>query len=104
MVTRLRDIANSIRTTNNGATRRSFDVLFDREEDFKRVWNSHVITPSLISRLYNVKPEDVNIYDYLPANAIKITIPRNVVAGSPMDTDIDGKQQHVPLTNIVIPE
>ena len=99
----LKKIANMVRTANNGATRRSFDIMFDKEEDFKRVWNSKVLTPKLIAKLYNVKAEDVKIYEYPPANAIKIVIPRNVVAGSPWDTDIDGKQQHAPLMDVKIP-
>ncbi len=63
MTTRLRDIANGIRTTNNGATMRSFDILFDREEDFRLVWNSYVLTPSLISRLYGVPADTVHVFD-----------------------------------------
>ena len=38
-----------------------------------------------------------------PANAIKVTIPRSILAGNPDDTDIDGKQQHAPLLDIEIP-
>ena len=48
-------------------------------------------------------PEDVQIFDYPPANAIKIVMPRKVVSGSPDDTDVDGKQQHAPLLEIEIP-
>ena len=49
---RLRDIANSIRGTNNGATRRSFDIMFDKTEDFQRVWSSGAINAELIAKLY----------------------------------------------------
>jgi hypothetical protein len=100
---RLRDIANSIRGTNNGATRRSFDIMFDRTEDFQRVWSSGAINTDLIAELYKLSAEDVSIYDYPPANAIKIVMPRKVVSGSPDDTDVDGKQQHAPLLDIPIP-
>ena len=30
----LRDIANMIRGTNNGATMRSFDIMFDKSQTF----------------------------------------------------------------------
>jgi uncharacterized protein DUF4387 len=100
----LRDIANMIRGTNNGATMRSFDIMFDEVADFQRVWASGAITPELIARLYRLQsPGDVQIFDYPPANAIKILMPRKVVSGSPDDTDIDGKQQHAPLLEIEIP-
>ena len=102
MAIRLRDIGIMIRAANSGATRRTLDVMFDREEDFKRVWNSHVISPSLISRLYGVAAADVGVYDYPPALMIKVTIPRKLLQGGPADNDIDGKQQYVPLMNIVI--
>lgn len=99
----LREVASLIRATNNGATRRSFDIMFDDVDDFKRVWGSGAITPDLIARLYTVPAGEVRIYGFPPANAIKIVIPRKVVAGSPGDTDIDGKQQHAPLLGIEIP-
>jgi hypothetical protein len=100
---RLRDVANSIRGTNNGATRRSFDIMFDRVEDFQRVWSSGAITPEVIAKLYKLEPDDIKIFDYPPASAIKIVMPRKVVSGSPDDTDVDGKQQHAPLLDIEIP-
>lgn len=100
---RLQEVANSIRGTNNGVTRRSFDIMFDKEDDFRRVWSSGAITPELIAELYGVPAADVRIFDYPPAYAIKILMPRKVVSGSPDDTDIDGKQQHVPLLDILIP-
>lgn len=99
---RLRDIANSIRGTNNGATRRSFDIMFDKTEDFQRVWSSGAINAELIAKLYKVPADDIKIYDYPPANAIKIVMPRRVVSGSPDDTDVDGKQQHAPLLDIPV--
>jgi len=52
---------------------------------------------------HKLSAEDVSIYDYPPANAIKIVMPRKVVSGSPDDTDVDGKQQHAPLLDIPIP-
>ena len=100
---RLRDVANSIRGTNNGASRRSFDIMFDEVEDFERVWNSGAINAEVIAKLYKQSPEDIRIFDYPPANAIKIVMPRKVYSGSPDDTDVDGKQQHAPLLDIEIP-
>ena len=47
--------------------------------------------------------DEAKVFIYEPAYAIKVTIPRNVMAGNPDDTDIDGKQQHAPLLEIDIP-
>lgn len=100
---KLRDVANSIRGTNNGASRRSFDIMFDAKEDFERVWNSGAINAAAIGALYNQNPRDIEIFDYPPANAIKIVMPRRVMSGSPDDTDVDGKQQHAPILEIEVP-
>jgi len=64
------------------------------------VRRSKALTPQLIGRLYRLPPESIRLYEYEPALAIKITMPRSVMAGNPDDTDIDGKQQHAPLLDI----
>ena len=102
-MTRLKDLADAIRSANAGASLRTFDIMFDREADFDRVRRSGVVTPGLVASLYHVPSEGVQIYEYPPALTIKITMPRKVLAGNPEDTDIDGKQQHAPLLEIDVP-
>lgn len=102
-MTRLAQLAAGLRSSNAGVSRLTFDLIFEQVETFTRVCNSGVITTELIGKLLGVRPEDVRIYPYQPALAIKITIPRVILAGDPADTDIDGKQQHAPLLDIEIP-
>ena len=102
-MTKLRDIASAVRSSNAGASLRTFDVIFDREEDFRRVVDANVITPAVVARLYAIDKARTQVFEYAPARAIKVTFPRAVMAGNPEDTDIDGKQQHAPLLGIDVP-
>ena len=50
--------------------------------------------------LYNLEPDQVRIFEFEPALAIKISVPRLVPGGSPGDSDVAGGQQFVPLLDI----
>ena len=102
-MTALHELAAAIRSSNAGATRFTLDIILDDTEAFARVCDSGVIDRALVARLYSVSPTQVRIFHVAAALAIKITIPRAVLAGNPDDTDIDGKQQHAPLLDIEIP-
>ena len=49
---------------------------------------------------YGVPADSVQVYPYAPAMALKITMDRRVVAGSPGDGDVYGAQQHGPLLGV----
>lgn len=100
---RLHELAAAIRSSNAGATRFTLDVILKDPVTFARVRDSNVIDQALIARLYSVPAAQARIFHVESALAIKITIPRAVLAGNPDDTDIDGKQQHAPLLDIEIP-
>jgi hypothetical protein len=44
--------------------------------------------------------ESVEVIPYAPAFAIKIVLPRKVIAGAPGDRDVYGAQQHGPLLGV----
>ena len=102
-MTTLRTLAGTLRSSNAGASRMTFDVMFRDEAGYRAARAANAITPALIASLYGVPADEVKIYDYPPAWTIKVTIPRSILAGNPDDTDIDGKQQHAPLLDIEIP-
>jgi len=103
-MTKLQDLADVIRSSNAGASMRTFDVMFDDPTHFERVRKSGVLDQKTIGSLYGLEPEVIDVYAYEPALTIKITMPRSVMAGNPDDTDIDGKQQHAPLLTIEVPD
>jgi hypothetical protein len=77
--------------------------MFDNRNIYERVKESGVLTRELISEIYDVDAKDVSIIMYDIVTSLKITIPRKEISGSLLDTDVYGCQQHVPLSNVMIP-
>jgi len=101
--TKLKNLAKVIRSKNAGALLITLDVIFDDRATYEQVRDSSALTPRSIALLYNVSDNEISIIPFDVALAIKITLPRAVVAGSPGDTDVYGAQQHAPLMDIEIP-
>lgn len=100
-MTRLVDITNIIRSKNSGPYELTMDIMFKSIEDFENVCNKNIINEELISKLYKINKEDIiNIIEFKPANAIKITIKRPIASGDLGETDVYGAQQHAPLLSI----
>ena len=99
---KLRELAKVIRSKNAGALLLTLDIMFDNEEAYRTVFNSGVLSPRRIASLYNLSDNQVEIITFEVALAIKITIPRHTIAGSPGDSDVYGAQQHAPLFDLEI--
>ncbi|WP_455537898.1 DUF4387 domain-containing protein [Terrisporobacter sp.] len=100
-MTKLSDVANIIRSKNSGPYELTLDIIFKTEEDFKMICNKKIINDELICNLYKIKKEDIiNIVNFEPANAIKITIKRPIISGNLGESDVYGAQQHAPLLTI----
>lgn len=98
----LQDIARVIRSKNAGPRRLTLDVMFANDEDYRRVLASGVLAAGAISRLYGMDETDVKVIVYPLGCAIKIVLPRAIMAGDPGDRDVYGAQQHAPLLEVVI--
>ena len=98
----LQEIARVIRSKNAGPLRLTLDVMFDKEEDYRRVQASGALSASQVAALYGQQVEDVEIIEYPLALAIKIVLPRWITAGDPGDRDVYGAQQHAPLLGIEV--
>lgn len=101
---RLRDLAQLIRTKNAGPFQLTIDILFEDEPTYRRVKDSGVITRELVAERYRLPLENVRLFHYDPAYAIKISMPRPVASGDLGDTDVFGGQQLAPLVDLEIPE
>ena len=100
----LYSLAKVLRSKNSGPFELTIDIIFDKEENYRIVKNSGIITNELICKLYNISVEEISgIIFYEPAMAIKITMKRPIDSGSIGDTDVYGAQQHAPLIEIQIP-
>jgi hypothetical protein len=102
-VAKLKDLAQLIRSKNAGMFELTVDVLFTTQETYEQVAASGVINEATISRLFNVPAEDVKVFHYAPARAIKASFPRRVPVGHPADTDIFGGQQFAGLARLEVP-
>ncbi|MDO8280407.1 MAG: DUF4387 family protein [Burkholderiaceae bacterium] len=98
----LKDMAPGIKCRNAGASWLSIDIPFDTEAYYRRAIASKVINPDLIAKIYGVRTEDVRIYEYDPAQALKVTIPRATFSGGIDESDFDGAQQFAPLLDLEI--
>ena len=99
---KLSDIAQVIRSKNAGPRRLTLDIMFGSEADYQRVVQSPALGAEAIGRLYRVAVEDVRIIPYPAGRAIKIVLPRSIMAGDPGDYDVYGAQQHAPLLGIEV--
>ena len=97
---KLADLADVIRSKNSGPYELTFDIMFKTDEMYKCVAEAGVINKSAFAALYNISPDDVmEIVNFDPAKAIKVTIVRPVTSGDLRETDVYGAQQHAPLMN-----
>jgi hypothetical protein len=100
---RLRDIASLVRSKNAGPFELTFDILFADAERYEAVKRTALIDAAYFAKLFQLEVADVSIFEYDPAHAFKITIPRPVSSGSPGDGDVYGCQQFGPLADLDIP-
>ena len=101
MMRKLLDITDIIRSKNAGPYELTFDIIFKTREWYDKVCAAKVINQELVCELYRIKPEDIiNIVEFQPAKAIKITIRRPICSGDLGETDVYGAQQHAPLLTL----
>ena len=100
----LRELASVVRSKNAGAFLVTIDIMFEDFSSYQRVCRSGVLSAERIGALLGVAAEKVRITHFDPGRTIKATVPRDVAAGHPMDTDILGSQQYGPLVDLAIPE
>jgi hypothetical protein len=98
----LADIAQVIRSKNAGPRRLTLDIMFATDTEYRRAVQSPALEAKAVARLYHVPPEQVTIIPYPAGRAIKIVLPRAIMAGDPGDRDVYGAQQHAPLLGIEI--
>ena len=102
-MTKLYELAKLIRSKNAGPFQLTIDVMFEDEATYQRVLASGILSAERFSALYGTPVADVLVTPYGAANAIKVTIPRPVVSGDPVDGDMMGGQQYGPLVELEVP-
>jgi hypothetical protein len=98
----LHDALSSVRSKNAGPFTVTFDLFFKDRETYLDVVGQKVLTKEVVGALYDLEPDQVRIFEFEPALAIKVSVPRLVPGGSPGDSDVAGGQQFVPLLAIAL--
>jgi hypothetical protein len=103
MIVKLRDIASVIRSKNAGPYELTLDIMFKEFDLYQKIKQAGVVNKDFIGRLYGISADRIlDIIEFDPAGAIKITMIRPTVSGNVGDTDIYGAQQHAPLLDATL--
>ena len=78
------------------------EIFFKSPEDYQYVIGKNIITKEILANLYKVEEENLQVYFCESVSAVKLTYPRKHYAGSPLDGDVFGAQQHAPLMSIQV--
>ena len=98
---KLIDLANVIRSKNSGPFELTFDIMFKDYDMYRKVAEAKVFNPAMFAGLYGIAESTVmEIINFDPAKAIKITIERPICSGNLGETDVYGAQQHAPLMGL----
>lgn len=97
---RLEEAARVIRSKNAGPTQITIDLMFDNADLYQRALAAPSMRADVLAQRYGVA--NLDVIPYPAANAIKIAMPRQVIAGSPGDSDVYGAQQHRLMLDVEI--
>jgi len=97
---RLDAIAKVIRSKNAGPCLLTLDVMLADEATFAYVAARIDPLRRHVARRYGRSENEVVVLPFAPALAVKITLPRDILAGDVGDRDVYGAQQHAPLLDI----
>jgi hypothetical protein len=97
-------VASVIRSKNAGPFELTLDILFKDKGTYLYLKNCGFFSRELFAALYDVPLGDIlKVVHFDPAFAVKCTMVRQVVSGTPGDTDVYGAQQHAPLLGLEVP-
>ena len=98
------DLAVLVRSKNAGPFWLTIDIMFDSEDNYRRVRDSEAINRAGIARMFRREPADIIVVNHDAALAIKVSFPRPQSSGSKYDSDVYGGQQYAPILSLVIPD
>ncbi|MFD9663574.1 DUF4387 family protein [Rhodococcus sp. NPDC059968] len=99
----LRDVAKAVKSANAGASWLTLDIVMRDADSYQQLVDAEVITPKLVSELFQVGVEDVQLFECPQILTLKLTLPRQGSGGAE-ETDFDGVQYFVPLLDVAVPQ
>jgi hypothetical protein len=101
---KIADLAQFVTSKNAGPFLLTVDIVFREAQSYERFKALRPLTRAGVAELYGLPPEDVlDIIEFDPAYAIKITMRRPLGSGAIGETDVYGAQQHMPIAEFDIP-
>jgi hypothetical protein len=97
----LGDLALEVRSKNAGPFWMTLEAFMPDDESYRIA--DALITTDLITELYQIEPESLQVFRIPPLRVIKVSFPRPVVQGSLHDRDMHAGQHHVPLASVTVP-
>jgi Domain of unknown function (DUF4387) len=98
----LTELAQVVRSKNAGPTQLTLDLFFRDTSAYALAAVSPALGVPAVAQLYGLEASLVDRHDLPEIAAIKFTLPRRMVAGSPGDGDVYGAQQHGPLLGLKV--
>jgi hypothetical protein len=98
----LQSVARVVRSKTAGPTQLTLDVFLRDAHAYARASASPALQADAVAGLSGLACGQVARYELPALQALKFTLPRRVVAGSPGDGDVYGAQQHGPLLGVEI--
>jgi hypothetical protein len=96
----LGDLALEVRSKNAGPFWMTLEAFMPDDESYRIA--DALITAHLITELYQIAPESLQVFRIPQLRVIKASFPRPVVQGSLHDRDVHAGQHHVPLANTAV--
>lgn len=101
---RLLDMAVVIRSKDAGINRLTFDIVFNSAADYESALRSNSFCKDNVAKVLGMDAERiVGTFFVDTCNAIKISVDRPNISGSPDERDVFGAQQQSRIESLVVP-
>lgn len=94
------EVCQHIRSKNAGPFWITIDLFFPDRERFDAYSESPALQAAALARLFGVEERHVKRHAVPRLAVLKISYPRQVPQGGPLERDMHGGQQFVPLLDV----
>jgi len=100
-MSKLSELAKTIRSKNAGVDHITFDIVFDDQRIFEGVKDSGVMNKQTMADVFGISSDRItHFFVFEPGRAFKFSIARKTPAGGPGERDLFGCQQYAPLFDL----
>ena len=97
----LGDLALEVRSKNAGPFWMTLEAFMPDDESYRIA--DALITTDLLTELYQIAPESLQVFRIPQLRVIKVSFSRPVVQDSLHDSDMHAGQHDVPLASVTVP-